>query len=64
MLSWLKRVRLVHFSTYGGFACWGLAAYMAHPTLATLPVMLIIQPVIIGGTIALAHWEGKRDAAK
>ena len=62
MLEWFQRLRLTHFSTYGGFIIWGLACFMGHPTLANLVVMFALLPVAILLTIFLARREGKREA--
>lgn len=52
-------IRQLHtrFSTYGAFAIWGTAAFMAQPTLASFVAHFIILPLLIGGTLWLAHHE-------
>jgi hypothetical protein len=61
MRKWYNKARLVHYSTYSGFLIYCMAAYMSHPTLATLPVFLLLLPLTIVVTIWFAHWEAMRD---
>lgn len=45
------------WSTYGAFAIWGTAAFMAQPTLASFVAHFLILPGLIVGTLWLAHHE-------
>lgn len=51
------------WSTYGGLTVWGAAAFMAQPSLASLFEHMVILPVLIAGTIWLAHHEVKTKKA-
>ncbi|QPF86990.1 hypothetical protein IC762_12120 [Bradyrhizobium genosp. L] len=47
------------WSTYAALASWGTAAFMAQPTLASFAAHFVINPLILGAVIWLAHHEGK-----
>jgi len=51
--------RLMKFSTYAGFTVWGASGFMAQPSIASGIYHLVVLPLLIILTIALAHREGR-----
>jgi hypothetical protein len=47
------------FSTYAGFTVWGASGFMAQPSIASGIYHLVVLPLLIILTIALAHREGR-----
>ena len=45
-------------STYLALICWALSAYMAHPGLATLAV-LVLEALALAILVIVAQHEGK-----
>jgi hypothetical protein len=55
MLEFFRKLRLTHWSTYGGFVIWGASGFMAAPTLASLAYHMFILPLVILATVKLAQ---------
>jgi len=49
------------WSTYGAFAIWGSTGFMAQPSLASLAVHILLVPVLLVGTLWLAHHEARKS---
>lgn len=45
------------WSTFGGFAIWGTAAFMAQPTVASFVAHFVLLPLLIVATLWIAHHE-------
>jgi hypothetical protein len=48
-----------NYSTYAALVSWGLAAFMAQPTLASLFAHLVLNSAVLAAVIWLAHREGR-----
>jgi hypothetical protein len=58
----MRTTAMLHkkFSTYFAFASWGIAAFMAQPTMASGVAHFLINPLLLAAVIWLAHHEGMR----
>jgi len=48
-----------NLSTYGALVTWGATGFMSQPSFASLVLHILIVPVLLFGTIWLAHNEGQ-----
>lgn len=51
-----------NLSSYAALVSWGLSAFMAQPTLASLFAHIVLNSIVLAVVIWLAHREGAEQA--
>lgn len=58
---WKIKVHPFHMFPSSALAVvvWGMASFMAQPTVASVMIHLLLLPIVLMLMLWLAHWEGR-----